>query len=615
VRKLRVRGSNGGPRLCARCYAKRRPPRRCDGCGRVREIVARATEQNPRELCHSCFDKARARRCGICGEVRPVCRKARDGMPDICSVCAGRLLPLAVCTICAERKPCLFAQTPSPICRRCRELTYYARHPCAACGEHRRGAWRSPIGPICGRCMSRHLGARAACESCGKLRRPATFDPARVLCAECAGVASHHVCRLCGGEDERVPDGICTRCRLRERIETLAARGDHDALTRMRPYLDALIASPKPRSALLWLRASPATEILGAMIAGSLEISHETLDELEHGRSDATTYLRAALVEHGVLPARPERLERLRRWVEAQLQALPESEDRAHVRSYASWKLLRELTERAADNDLNANRAGSARARLRGAIELTVWLHEQDRTLVDLRQDRLEAWLLEGGPSRLAIASFVEWLRRTRVITGVHVPRAVRPLKLNTVQDNTRWTLLRQLLGDETLDLRERVAGSLLLLYAQPITKITRLRRQDVSLNHDDQVLIALGPEPIPLPGPLAALAIRLRDAPALLATTAATRTSPWLLPGRKLGRPITPHALSRRLSALGIPAVAARTSALAHLLHSVPPAVLAQLIGMSAQSAERYSAALRTDYSRYLALRIREPTARPSAG
>jgi len=106
-----------------------------------------------------------------------------------------------------------------------------------------------------------------------------------------------------------------------------------------------------------------------------------------------------------------------------------------------------------------------------------------------------------------------------------------------------------------------------------------------------------------------------LRDAPALLATTASTRTSPWLLPGRKLGRPITPHALSRRLSALGIPAVAARTSALAHLLHSVPPAVLAQLIGMSAQSAERYSAALRTDYSRYLALRIREPTARPSAG
>ena len=554
-------------------------------------------------MCHSCFEKARARRCGICGEVKPISRKARDGQPDICTACAHRLLPLAVCAQCGERKPCLFPDGASPVCRRCRELTYYARHPCALCGEHRRAAWRSPIGAVCGRCMSRHLGSRAVCESCAA--RPATFDPARVLSADCAGVKPHRVCELCGGEDERVPDGICTRCRLRLRIEVMADDGAPDAVARMRPYLDALIASPQPRSALLWLQTSPAAEILGAMIAGSLEIGHETLDELEHGRSDATTFLRAALVQHGVLPPRPERLERLRRWVEAQLQALPESEDRARVRSYASWKLLRHVARQAEHNDLNANAAGSARARLRTAIELTTWLHKQDRTLADLRQDLLESWLLEGGSSRLAIASFIEWLRRTKLITGLRIPRAPRPLKLNTVQDSKRWAILRRLLSDEALDLRERVAGGLLLLYAQPITKISRLRREDVTLNDEDQVLIALGQEPIPLPAPLAALAIRLRDAAAPLATTAATTTNPWLLPGRKLGQPITPLALSRRLSALGLPAVAARTSALAHLLDTVPPAVLAQLIGMSAHSAERYSAALRTDYSRYVALRV----------
>lgn len=593
--------------MCAACYRDRRPARRCDGCGQVRAIAARPTERDPRDLCHACFEKARARRCGICGEVKPISRKARDGKPDTCAACAHRLLPLAVCCECAQRKPCLFAKSAGPICRRCRELTYYARNPCALCGEHRRGAWRSPIGAICGRCMSRHLGARAACESCGELRRPATFDPAKVLCAACAGVEPHHVCELCGGEDERVPQGICTRCRLRQRINALADHGAEDSVTRLRPYLDALIASPQPHSALLWLRSSNAAEILGAMIAGRLEIRHETLDELEHGRCDATIFLRAALVEHGVLPPRPERLERLRRWVEAELQALPESEDRARVRAYANWKLMRDVTGRAEHDDLNANAAASARARLRSAIELTTWLHQQDRTLADLRQDLLEGWLLEGGSSRLAIAGFIEWLRKTKVITGLHVPRAPRPLKLNTIQDSKRWALLRRLLDDEALDLRERVAGGLLLLYAQPITKMTQLRREDVILNDDYQVLIALGPEPIPLPAPLATLAIRLRDAPAPLATTAATTTNPWLLPGRKLGQPITPLALSRRLSALGVPAVAARTSALAHLLDTVPPAVLAQLIGMSAHSAERYSAALRTDYSRYVALRVGE--------
>ncbi len=174
---------------------------------------------------------------------------ARPALTDCCRWRSARNV--------AQRKPCLFPDGASPVCRRCRELTYYARHPCALCGEHRRAAWRSPIGAVCGRCMSRHLASRAVCESCGELRRSATFDPARVLSADCAGVKPHRVCELCGGEDERVPDGICTRCRLRLRIEVMADDGAPDAVARMRPYLDALIASPQPRSALLWLAGEP----------------------------------------------------------------------------------------------------------------------------------------------------------------------------------------------------------------------------------------------------------------------------------------------------------------------------------------------------------------------
>jgi hypothetical protein len=307
------------------------------------------------------------------------------------------------------------------------------------------------------------------------------------------------------------------------------------------------------------------------------------------------------------------------------LDALPESEDRAHVRSYARWKLLRDVSRRAQEKELDANAAARARACLRSAIELTTWLHGQDRTLADLRQDLLERWLLEGGSSRLAVAGFIGWLQKTKVTSGLRMIDRPRSLNLSIVEDRQRCALLRRLLVDDTVDLRDRVAGSLVLLYAQPVARIARLRRTDVLLDGDYEAMIALGQEPIPLPAPLASLAIRLRDAPPTLATTAATTATPWLLPGRKLGRPITPHALAQRLHALGIPAVAARTSALAHLLSNVPPAVLAQLIGMSAHSAERYSAALRTDYSRYVALRIDQqpnahnddlrPTALVSAG
>jgi hypothetical protein len=499
----------------------------------------------------------------------------------------------------------MFPDGEGPVCRRCRALTYYARHPCAACGEHRCAVWRTPIGAVCERCYRAHLNARAVCERCGQLRRPATFGTANVLCVECAGIEPHHFCRLCGTEDERFKDGVCTRCQLRSRVDALADAGVADSVTRLRPYLDALIASPRPRSVLLWLSKSPAARVLGEMLAGRLEISHEVLDQLEHPKSNVITFLRAALVEHGVLAARAEKLDRVRRWAEAQLDALPESEDRVHVRSYARWKLLRDVARRAQQNELDANAAAHARACLRGAIELTAWLNEQDRTLADLRQDLLERWLLEGRSSRQAIAGFIRWLQKTKVTAGLRVIDQPRPLKLSMVDDRQRWVLLRRLLGDESVDLRDRVAGSLLLLYAQPITRIARLRRADVILNGEYQVMITLAREPIPLPVPLARLAIRLRDAPPALTTTAATKPSPWLLPGRKLGQPITPHALARRLHAFGIPAVAARTSALAHLLPIVPPAVLAQMIGMSAHSAERYSAALRTDYSRYVALRV----------
>jgi hypothetical protein len=575
----------------------------------VRAIAARATAQDPRELCHACFEKARARECGICGRIRPVKRKAADGKPDICGACAQRLAPLAVCSLRGQQKPGMFPDGAGPVCQRCRALTYYARHPCTACGEHRRAVWRTPIVAVCERCYRAHLNAKAVCDRCGQLRRPATLDAATVLCAECAGIEPHHVCRLCGDEDERFADGICTRCHLRRQIDAFAAGGVPGAVVRLRPYLDALIASPRPRSVLLWLSQSPAAGVLGELISGRLELSHEALDQREHPKADdAIKFLRAALVEHGVLEARAEKLARVQRWAQEQLEALPDSDDRALLRSYARWKLLRDLAQRAQD-DLDANTAAHARARLRHAIKLTTWLHEQDRTLADLRQDLLERWLLDGPSPHRRIAEFIRWLQKTNVIAGVQMPGlAPRSPTLTVIKDSKRWALLRRLLDDDRLDLRYRVAGSLLLLYAQPISRIAGLRREHVILNADYQVLIVLGQEPIPMPTPLARLTLRLRDAPTALVTTAATKPSPWLLPGRKLGRPITPQALAQRLHALGIPAIAARSSALAHLLHTVPPAVLAQLIGISAQSAERYSAALRADYSRYVSLRAGEP-------
>ena len=163
---------------------------------------------------HSCFERARARRCGICGEVKPISRKARDGQPDICTACARRRLPLAVCTQCGERKPCLFPESASPICRRRPRADLLRPSPLRAVRRAPPGRLaqpdRSALWPV-------HEPAsrlRALCaRTAGSCVAPRPSIQETVLCAACACVEPHHVCELCGGEDEPVPDGICTRCR------------------------------------------------------------------------------------------------------------------------------------------------------------------------------------------------------------------------------------------------------------------------------------------------------------------------------------------------------------------------------------------------------------------
>ncbi|GLY66598.1 hypothetical protein [Amycolatopsis taiwanensis] len=64
-----------------------------------------------------------------------------------------------------------------------------------------------------------------------------------------------------------------------------------------------------------------------------------------------------------------------------------------------------------------------------------------------------------------------------------------------------RLALLRRLLTDRDLPLRSRVAGVIVLLYAQRLTRIVRLTVDDI-IRDGDQVLLSLGEPPSPVPAP-----------------------------------------------------------------------------------------------------------------
>jgi hypothetical protein len=114
------------------------------------------------------------------------------------------------------------------------------------------------------------------------------------------------------------------------------------------------------------------------------------------------------------------------------------------------------------------------------------------------------------------------------------------------LDDEQRFAALRRLLHDRDIDPRDRFAGCLLLLYAQPLTRIAALRISDIAATPDGQITITLARGAVALPEPLGSLAHALRDQ-----RLANAGSEGWLLPGRNAGSHITAARATRAPEAL----------------------------------------------------------------
>jgi hypothetical protein len=138
--------------------------------------------------------------------------------------------------------------------------------------------------------------------------------------------------------------------------------------------------------------------------------------------------------------------------------------------------------------------------------------------------------------------------------------------------------LLGQLLTGQDLPLRSRVAGVIVLLYAQPVSRIVRLSIDDV-IPDGDQVLLRLGEPPSPVPTPFAQLPltwISERDN----MNTATNPNSRWLFPGRRAGQPMHPTSLAALINRLGVPTSTGRTAAIHQHVMEMPAPVVADALG-----------------------------------
>lgn len=485
------------------------------------------------------------------------------------------------------------------------------RRCCAHCGEERPTVIYWPEGPVCVHCYDATLRRRGRCAGCGDERR--LVDPPgphATRCCDCAGVPPLARCSECGIEDKLYERGRCDRCALVRRATALLAGPDGAVPAPLVGVHTAIVASAVRRKALNWLRSGAGAPILAAIASGEMPLSHAALDA--YPRSRPADHVRQMLVAHGALPERNEELARLERWVENAIAMMSRPEDASLVRRFATWHVLRTLRRRIEHRPTHARVATRyARNQVGTAIALLDWLHEHGLTLVDCNQADVERWLA-GPPLRREARTFLSWAARRGLVAKLRI-RSLPERAGDALDAEERWAIARRLLHDDDIDLTDRVAGSFVLLYAQPLSRVAVMTQDQVVLHDQDRVSVRFATHELDLLDPLATLvASLLRGERQGHTGIGAPATTPWLLPGHLPGRPITPARLGERLAKFGIDARAARRTALIQLGSQLPAPVLAGSLGIATTTATDWVKAAGGDWASYAAETARTRFAMP---
>ncbi len=419
------------------------------------------------------------------------------------------------------------------------------------------------------------------------------------VCAPCGGIAEALRCAGCGAEDDFRTLHQCRRCSLRALLERLFDDGTGSVRAELVPLVDALGAMEVPRGGLSWLSRRATAERIRALSTGVVPLSHDGLDAL--AMSNGREHLRELLVTHGVLPERDRYLAAYERWAEARVRGVEHSKDRQLVAAYLRWHHGPRLAAMAESGTLTESRYSTARAQTNSAVRLLIWLRQRERDLVTCTQGDIDAFFAEGPSTCLHARSFLRWSMRTHRRATLELPPD-RPSAPRGIPEHARLDLLARMLGDETLELVDRVAGCLVLLYALPLTRVNRLRTNDFEAA-EGGVALRMGDDLVPVPSPLASLVKMLTEQRCNVSGAEHPR-SDWLFPGRRAGQPIEPDQLAERLNRQGITR-AARTAALDALLATVPAPVLAKLIDRRPWRVAQRTKVLGTDWRNYVALRV----------
>jgi hypothetical protein len=399
---------------------------------------------------------------------------------------------------------------------------------------------------------------------------------------------------------ERLPAGRrCARCALSDQLAAALDDGTGRVNPALVPLFAALTSMAKPKAGLIWLRNPKVPELLGDLASGRIPLTHEALHAVASWRTAA--YLRDLLMTCGVLPTIDKQLAHYETLLHRRLADLADagSPHLRLLRQFAVWYQLPRLRAKAQARPLTPSHRQFASDQFTQAHRFLGWLQQREHSLAQATQADLDAWhATHNDHQRRCLRAFLRWAMRAGRLPRLKLP----PLLVRRaapITQHRRLELLGQLLTDQDRPLRSRVAACLMLLFAQPATRVVRLTIDDVTRAADGQVFVRFGEPATPVPEPFATLLLQATAQRDNL-DTATNPGARWLFPGRRAGQPLHASHLSQLVRDLGIPALAGRTAALRQLVLQVPAPVVAQALGYHHNTATRVATQAGTPWSRY---------------
>ncbi|WP_311278419.1 recombinase XerD [Gordonia sp. AC31] len=360
--------------------------------------------------------------------------------------------------------------------------------------------------------------------------------------------------------------------------------------------IDALCAADRPESILTWKRSDKVQELLSAIASGATPLSHDGLDQYVP-RGKHVEHLRSVLLHHQALPARDKYIALFERWLEEKLANIANADIERPVRQFATWHHLRRMNEIAHTGKSTRGPVQWSKQEITETLKFLQWLRdEHGRTIATCVQQDVDQWVTTGPTTRHAIRTFLVWCANARINRSVSLGfRQANTVRLLTQDQRLAW--IRELLEGDSESLPYRVAGTLLLLYAQPLVKVTELPMAKVIISPDGLAL-QLGVTRSPVPAPFDSLLRQHIERRPNLRTSGAD--SPWLFPGYRCGEHLLPNTLMIRLRDLGINLLGARNTAIRELVTQVPAPVVAEMLGYSDQVTQRHAELASQPWGRY---------------